>query len=259
MGPSAAAALARSGHRVTLYEAGTIPNPRGASCDEHRAIRTAYRPSRGYMRMARLAYAAWDRLWAELGMSHYQETGLLMVRSPGSPPRGPMLIDVQGESGFHLPPPVAGTGLKAGDHRFTLQGDPEGDPRRPAPADWVAIEAACARRLARFDAFRRGTARICFCACTPDEGFVLRPLSEPAILLSACSGHGFKFGALMGEAAALALDDPDWGWDHAPAWAAGAEDAPAPPRALRLRASARRRAAGRRPCRLGPASACAAG
>jgi hypothetical protein len=100
-----------------------------------------------------------------------------------------------------------------------------------------------------------------------------RPLSEPALLLSACSGHGFKFGALMGEAAALALDDPDWGWDHAPAWAAGAEDAPAPlraarrparggtgpPRALRLRASARRRAAGRRPCRPGPASACAAG
>lgn len=52
-----------------------------------------------------------------------------------------------------------------------------------------------------------------------------------ALLLSACSGHGFKFGALMGEAAATALDDPGWGRDHAPAWAAGAGNVPPSPRA----------------------------
>jgi glycine/D-amino acid oxidase-like deaminating enzyme len=79
MGLCSAWALCRAGHRVTLYEQGPIPNPLASSCDQHRVIRYPYGAMTGYARMVPLAYAAWDRLWADLGRRHYQETGTLVI------------------------------------------------------------------------------------------------------------------------------------------------------------------------------------
>jgi sarcosine oxidase len=67
-------ALQRAGHRVVLYEQGPIPNPLGSSHDQHRLIRYAYGAMTGYARMVVQAYAAWRRLWDDLGHSHYRET-----------------------------------------------------------------------------------------------------------------------------------------------------------------------------------------
>ena len=39
MGLSAAWALSRRGHDVTVLDQGPVPNPRGASVDQHRLIR----------------------------------------------------------------------------------------------------------------------------------------------------------------------------------------------------------------------------
>ncbi|MCC7428024.1 MAG: FAD-dependent oxidoreductase [Alphaproteobacteria bacterium] len=77
-------ALARAGHRVTLYEAGPIPNPLGSSWDEHRLIRYPYAAHEGYARMVTPGYAGWDALWADLGATHYAETGTLML-APDAP------------------------------------------------------------------------------------------------------------------------------------------------------------------------------
>ena len=62
-----------------LYEQGPIPNPLASSCDQHRLIRFTYGAMTGYARMVHEAYAAWERLWADLGRSHYRATGTLMV------------------------------------------------------------------------------------------------------------------------------------------------------------------------------------
>jgi glycine/D-amino acid oxidase-like deaminating enzyme len=40
---------------------------------------------------------------------------------------------------------------------------------------------------------------------TDDEHFIQKPLGERGWLISACSGHGFKLGALTGELAAQAI------------------------------------------------------
>ena len=62
----------------------------------------------------------------------------------------PMLLDIDAESGFFAVPPVAGTGLKFGDHSFSLTGDP--DREREAVADEVAgLLADCRRRLCHGD------------------------------------------------------------------------------------------------------------
>ena len=78
-GLSAAWALARAGASVTVLEAGSLPNPLGASHDHHRLIRRHY-PGRPDLAAAITeAFAAWDRLWADLGASHYVETGVLAI------------------------------------------------------------------------------------------------------------------------------------------------------------------------------------
>jgi glycine/D-amino acid oxidase-like deaminating enzyme len=79
MGLCSAWALRRAGHRVVLYEQGAIPNQLGSSCDQHRLIRYAYGSMTGYARMVAQAYDAWQRLWDDLGRSHYHETGMLVI------------------------------------------------------------------------------------------------------------------------------------------------------------------------------------
>ena len=71
-GLTVAWALARSGLRVQLFEQGTLPNPLASSWDEHRIIRHAYGFLEGYARLMPEAFHAWDRLWSDLGRSHYE-------------------------------------------------------------------------------------------------------------------------------------------------------------------------------------------
>ena len=72
-------ALARADHKVELFEQGGLPNPLGASDDEHRLIRYFYPDQPGYCRMVDDAFAAWERLWAAIGRRHYAETGALAI------------------------------------------------------------------------------------------------------------------------------------------------------------------------------------
>ncbi len=80
MGLCSAWALQRAGHQVALYEQSEkIPNPLASSTDQHRLIRYPYGAMTGYARMVRDAYAAWERLWRDLGRKHYRATGTLVV------------------------------------------------------------------------------------------------------------------------------------------------------------------------------------
>ncbi|MBO6719479.1 MAG: FAD-dependent oxidoreductase [Rhizobiaceae bacterium] len=78
-GLSAAWALTKRGHDVTLLEQGPIPNPLSASGDHHRIIRRAYGAATSYARTITEAYDAWDELWADLGRSHLDRRGFLCV------------------------------------------------------------------------------------------------------------------------------------------------------------------------------------
>lgn len=78
-GLSTAWALSRGGHEAVLIEQDPIPNPRGASVDQHRLIREFYGEEAGYCRLVDSAFAVWDRLWQDLGRRHYAETGSLAI------------------------------------------------------------------------------------------------------------------------------------------------------------------------------------
>ncbi|MBJ3778079.1 NAD(P)/FAD-dependent oxidoreductase [Acuticoccus mangrovi] len=79
MGLSIAWALARQGLSVEVFDQGPIPNPVSSSHDEHRINRHAYGKLTGYARMMPQAFKAWDAMWADLGVSHFEATGGVYV------------------------------------------------------------------------------------------------------------------------------------------------------------------------------------
>ena len=359
MGLSSAWALSRAGFAVRVIDQDEVPNPRGASVDDHRLIRHAYGAQAGYMRMIDPAYAAWDLLFREAGERPYVETGVLALAEsrggwlaesraallagghavqdlaadsvaarfpflspagiadafqlksggvllarrivqalaallarrgvpiararaatidpargsvtledgrreeadllviaagpwgprlvPGlaarvrptrqivvrlAPPpeavaaweRAPMLLDLAEDGGFYAVPPVAGTPLKIGDHRFAPTADPDG-PREASGAERDAILDLARHRIRDLGRYRILSAAACWYDVEPGERFVVEKLGPHAIVMSGFSGHGFKFGALLGLAVARAARDSAIA-AALPAWAAG--DAPPP-------------------------------
>ncbi|EWY37591.1 FAD-dependent oxidoreductase [Skermanella stibiiresistens SB22] len=134
--------------------------------------------------------------------------------------RHPMVLDIDPDCGFYLVPPVAGTGMKIGDHRFTLTGDPDQD-RDAELEEAERIWAFGRARLAEPERYSIASAATCFYTCEKDERFVVEPVGKRAWVMTGFSGHGFKFGAVLGEAMAAALENPGLG-PTLTSWAAGA-------------------------------------
>ncbi|MFW5679155.1 MAG: NAD(P)/FAD-dependent oxidoreductase [Pseudomonadota bacterium] len=110
----------------------------------------------------------------------------------------PMVLDgvASKGSGFYAVPPVAGLRLKVGDHSFGRHLQPDHD-RVVRPAERDHILALLRQGVATPDAYRVAAARSCFYTVSADERFVVRPAAR-GLVLTGFSGHGFKFGPLIG-------------------------------------------------------------
>jgi glycine/D-amino acid oxidase-like deaminating enzyme len=115
--------------------------------------------------------------------------------------RMPVLADLA--IGTYVVPPVAGMRMKIGDHRFSLAGDPDLD-RVGTQEDTDSVLEHARRRFRDFDGFRRLETKTCFYDVTADEHFMI-DASGRAFVLTGFSGHGFKFGAVIGERVAGAV------------------------------------------------------
>ena len=135
----------------------------------------------------------------------------------------PLVLDIGPESGFYLVPPVAGTMLKVGDHSFSLAGDPD-DPRDVSAAEAAAVFDTCRQRLAGLDRYRLAFARACYYAVEAQERFVIER-REKAWVMAACSGHAFKFGPVLAQRLAAAIEGRTGPLDLA-RWAAGEQGHP---------------------------------
>lgn len=360
MGLSAARALQKAGHDVLLVEQGPLPHPLGSSVDQHRLIRYPYGAQRGYTRMVRHAYHAWQRLWGDLKMTLYAETGTLVLSGAGDdwaktcteiltaeevehlafdsetiagrwpmlqgegiadaffcpsggvlfaeaivsalttylrdrgvrlltntrvvavdaekgivtlpnktglqadhvlvtagpwtskllpdmapvsrpsrqvvvylqPPsdlnaawyQAPMILEIGQSKGFYLVPPRITrdgmrTGLKISDHTFGPTADPNGN--REATQDEIdAILAKARHRITDFDQYRVAQAKVCFYDVQAEEQFQFRQLGPRGSVFCGTSGHGFKFGAVIGEVIADAITGKA-GYDETARWLAG--------------------------------------
>ena len=116
----------------------------------------------------------------------------------------PVMLDLRPDGGLYTLPPRRGTRLKVGDHVFSRTGDPDGD--RTATAQDLARLWPAARDAYRgLDRYSVLEPKACFYTVTEDERFLVHPTGAAGWLVSACSGHGFKLGALMGELVGRAI------------------------------------------------------
>lgn len=121
------------------------------------------------------APAKWARAWAET----------------------PVIVDLGGESGCYVLPPVEGSDLKicAPDHR--RRGDPERDAALDPDED-QAVRAFFRYALPDIADYRMLYMKTCFYTVAPEDRFQLHR-RERVTVFSGCSGHGYKFAALNGE------------------------------------------------------------
>lgn len=140
--------------------------------------------------------------------------------------KGPMVIDKTGDVGLYLVPPAEGRGLKIGDHVFSRTGDPSAE-RRADAEEMQPLLQRCRGLIKGFERWRIDRLKVCFYTVTEDERFVVEPRGAKGWLMSPCSGHGFKFGAVMGLELARTLAGARDPAAHT-RWAAGLEgDKPA--------------------------------
>jgi len=140
-----------------------------------------------------------------------QVMGWLAVTDPAvfAPQRFPVFIRETDHGRFRYGfPTTDGRSIKVAVHHEGSDADPDTIDREIHPADVEPI-----RDFAR-DNLREVTgkvvdARVCMYTNTPDDRFIVaQDASLPGVtILSACSGHGFKFAPVMGELMAGSLLD----------------------------------------------------
>jgi len=141
-------------------------------------------------------------------------TVLRQVVGYAPPPEGlaeawagaPILLDMGhsgGSRGMFCAPPVAGRGLKFGcgarNHPSAAGADPLAQPEEVA-----AVMGVWRERLRDFEGYRVTKARVCWYANEATQRFVAGQRGR-VVAMTGCSGHAFKFGALLGEALAAAI------------------------------------------------------
>jgi sarcosine oxidase len=106
--------------------------------------------------------------------------------------------------------PDLGAGVKIAIHHAGEEADPETLDRTPRPADETAVRDLLRRYMPAANGELR-EASVCIYTNTPDEHFIIDYLEEDrrAVVVSPCSGHGFKFASAIGEAAACLATDAE--------------------------------------------------
>ena len=140
---------------------------------------------------------------ASLLVPERQVLGWFEVSHPAlfTPQRFPVFVLDAEEGRFYGFPEDTAPGLKIGKyHHLGERVDPETMSRECGLADETALRSAVARYLPQANgSLLRSTA--CMFTNTPDEHFILdrNPGAPEVLLVSPCSGHGFKFCTVIGE------------------------------------------------------------
>jgi sarcosine oxidase len=120
----------------------------------------------------------------------------------------PVIVDVGGDTDGYILPPGRGAGLKFGSglHKIACE---DADARRVAETgEGEAIRDLFGPPLARLSEYRVESVVTCAYTFTEDERFFATARGK-ALIVSACSGHGYKFGAAVGKRVAKCVEDGD--------------------------------------------------
>ncbi len=115
------------------------------------------------------------------------------------PERCPVTIWEYAPGRFYYAFPLLDGAVKAALHHQGTPADPERVRSEPEPAELERIREPLRRHMPDADGPLR-EARVCLYTNTPDEHFVIdrHPAHNQVLIVSACSGHGFKFSSAIG-------------------------------------------------------------
>ena len=129
-----------------------------------------------------------------------------------APERCPVFIWLHGSAGqrasmYGFPMLDGVAGPKVASEQDAVESDPDAVDRTVAEGDAVSVHADHARGRLRGITARVLRTATCLYTSSPDASFLVRPHAESEAIdfVSACSGHGFKHSAALGEALALRL------------------------------------------------------
>ncbi|MCO5159496.1 MAG: FAD-binding oxidoreductase [Mesorhizobium sp.] len=122
--------------------------------------------------------------------------------------KAPVVLDVGGKIDGYIIPRSGGGGLKFGTglHK-RVHPDADAD-RVPRPGEGAEILAHFSPPIARLAEYRVLDVVTCAYTFTADECFFATRKAR-ALIVSACSGHGYKFGAAVGRRVADTVEDGD--------------------------------------------------
>jgi sarcosine oxidase len=120
----------------------------------------------------------------------------------------PAIVDIGGYSDGYVLPPIDGVGLKFGAGVYKSRApDPDAD-RVAAPGEGDQLRRMFSPPFSRIDEYRVMEVKTCAYTFTADRRFFSTRIGK-TLVVSACSGHGYKFGAVVGRHVAQALDTDD--------------------------------------------------
>jgi sarcosine oxidase len=125
---------------------------------------------------------------------------------------GPVWIEDSPDLFYGFPSEPASNSFKIGVHKPGPKVIASGSPIKPTPADMQAVRRQAAQR------FKVDRPEVAFHTClytsTVDEDFLLGRHGDNGFFISACSGHGFKFGPWMGKRLADFVEEKDAPENH---------------------------------------------
>jgi sarcosine oxidase len=119
-----------------------------------------------------------------------------------SPPRMPIFL-MENDGRYFYGIPDVGEGVKIARHHGGTTVDPNVLKREVSKEDESSVRDFTVRILPDLNANPINSS-VCLYSNTPDRNFVVdfHPKHEGALMVSACSGHGFKFASVLGEVVA---------------------------------------------------------
>lgn len=120
----------------------------------------------------------------------------------------PVVLDIGGKADGYMIPPTGGAGMKFGSG---LHKKPTGDAdldRAPFDGEGEAIRDLFSPPIARIGEYKVTEVVTCAYTFTANETFFATE-RDKCLLISACSGHGYKFGAAVGRQVAAAVQSND--------------------------------------------------
>ncbi len=120
----------------------------------------------------------------------------------------PVILDVGGKTDGYMIPPSGGAGMKFGSGLHKVPTSDTDWNREPVEGEGEAIRNLFSPPIARISEYRVTEVVTCAYTFTDDEHFLAHEKGK-CLVVSACSGHGYKFGAAVGRRVAAAVGDGD--------------------------------------------------